>query len=153
MDLSGEKGLLDRELVAFFASRDAEAEAMTLARKWAHSIARSNKVVISGFHSPIEREVYRILDAYHRPVVVALARSLYRKIPPIFDSACRENRVLFVSLRDTSRTSFSTAHARNWYVADIASEVVFAPFRERSSLAVLHYTLCVTHSTKVSVLE
>ena len=153
MDLSGEKGLLDEELVAFFASRDADAEAMTLAREWAHSIARSNKVVISCFHSPIEREVYRILDAYHRPVVVALARSLYRKIPPIFESACRENRVLFISLRDNSRTSFSTAHARNWYVADIASEVVFAPFRERSSLAVLHYTLCVTHSAKVSVLE
>lgn len=52
MDLSGNRELLDRELVAFFASRTAPPEALALATCWAHEIAHSHKVVISGFHSP-----------------------------------------------------------------------------------------------------
>ena len=153
MDLSGEQGLLDRELIAFFASREADERAKALAREWAYSIAQSNKVVISGFHSPLEREVYQILDTYHRSVVVALARALYKKIPPLFESAYREKRVLFISARDNARTSFSTSQIRNWMVADIASEVVFAPFSEPSSLSTLHYTLCATHPEKVCILK
>jgi len=153
MDLSGDIGLLDGELVAFFASRRCDEQAQKLACEWAHSIAQTNAVVISGFHSPVEREVYRILDAYHRPVVVALARSLYRKIPPLFEAAHREQRVLFISVRDNARTSFSSSQIRNWYVADLASRVVFAPFREPSALSTLHYTLCVANSDKVEVLS
>ena len=53
MDLSGNKELLDRYLVAFFASRTAPPEALDLAKRWAHEIAQTDKIVISGFHSPI----------------------------------------------------------------------------------------------------
>ena len=63
MDLSGNKGLLDRYLVAFFASRTSPPEALDLARQWAREIAKTDKVVISGFHSPIERAVLNILLA------------------------------------------------------------------------------------------
>ena len=80
MDLSGNKELLDRYLVAFFASRTAPPEALDLAKRWAHEIAQTDKIVISGFHSPIERTVLDILLANGCSVVVALGRSLYRKI-------------------------------------------------------------------------
>ena len=72
MDLSGNKELLDRYLVAFFASRTAPPEALDLAKRWAHEIAQTDKIVISGFHSPIERAVLDILLANGCPVVVAL---------------------------------------------------------------------------------
>jgi len=49
MDLSGNKELLDRYLVAFFASRTAPSEALDLAKRWAHEIAQTDKIVISGF--------------------------------------------------------------------------------------------------------
>ena len=81
MDLSGNKELLDRYLVAFFASRTAPPEALDLTKRWAHEIAQTDKIVISGFHSPIERAVLDILLANGCSVVVALGRSLYRKIP------------------------------------------------------------------------
>ena len=41
MDLSGNKDLLDRELVAFFASRNSPPEALDLARRWARDIAHT----------------------------------------------------------------------------------------------------------------
>ena len=81
MGLSGNRELLDRTLVAFFASRNAPPEALELATRWAQEIAQTDKVVISGFHSPIERAVLDILLAHGCSVVVTLGRSLYRKIP------------------------------------------------------------------------
>ena len=62
MDLSGNTELLDKDLVAFFASRTSPPEALDLARQWAHEIAETDKVVISGFHSPIERAVLNMLS-------------------------------------------------------------------------------------------
>ena len=74
-------------MVAFFASRTAPPEALDLAKRWAHEIAQTDKIVISGFHSPIERAVLDILLANCCSVVVALERSLYRKIPTHLQSA------------------------------------------------------------------
>ncbi|MBR2931568.1 MAG: hypothetical protein IKC30_02370 [Rikenellaceae bacterium] len=141
MDLSGNRELLDRELVAFFASRTAPPEALELASRWAHNIARTNKVVISGFHSPIERAVLDILLGKDCSVVVTLGRALYRRIPAHLQAAYDQKRVLFVSFRNYSRPSLSNSQLRNWATADLASEIVFAPFDSRSQLATLHFTL------------
>ena len=145
MDLSGNKELLDRYLVAFFASRTAPPEALDLAKRWAHEIAQTDKIVISGFHSPIERAVLDILLANGSSVVVALGRSLYRKIPKHLQTAYDSNKVLFVSFRDYLRPSFSNSQTRNWLTADLASEVVFAPFDNSSQLSSLHYS--IAHSS------
>ena len=145
MDLSGNKELFDRYLVAFFASRTASPEALDLAKRGAHEIAQTDKIVISGFHSPIERAVLDILLANGCSVVVALGRSLYRKIPMHLQAAYDSNRVLFVSFRDYSRPSFTNSQIRTWLTADLASEVVFAPFDNSSQLSSLHYS--IAHSS------
>ena len=77
MDLSRNTELLDRPLVAFFASRKATPHDAQLARQWAESICQTNKVVISGFHSPLEKEIMTFLLERQHPVVIALGRSLY----------------------------------------------------------------------------
>ena len=146
MDLSGNTELLDRPLVAFFASRKATPHDAQLARQWAESICQTDKVVISGFHSPLERTVLDILLANGCSVVVALGRSLYRKIPTHLQTAYDSNRVLFVSFRDYSCPSFSNSQTRNWLTADLASEVVFAPFDNSSQLSSLYYS--IAHSSK-----
>ena len=140
MDLSGNRELLDRTLVAFFASRNAPPEALDLATSWAQEIAQTDKVVISGFHSPIERAVLDILLAHGCSVVVTLGRSLYRKIPTHLQSAYNENRLLFVSFRCHSRQSYSNSQIRNWATADLASELIFAPFDNTSQLSTLYFT-------------
>ena len=121
MDLSGNNALLDSELVAFFASRTPPEQAWQLARDWAHKIALTDKVVISGFHSPIERAVLDVLLAAERPVIVTLGRALYRRIPAHLQAAYNANRVLFISFRNTSRHSFSSSQTRNWITTDLAS--------------------------------
>ena len=152
MDLPGNKELLDRYLVAFFASRTVSPEALDLAKRWAHEIAQTDKIVISGFHSPIERAVLDILLANGCSVVVALGRSLYRKIPTHLQSANDSNRVLFVSFRDHSCPSFSNSQIRNWLTADLASEIIFAPFDNSSQLSSLHYSIAHS-STPYRILE
>ena len=152
MDLSGNRELLDRELVAFFASRTAPPEALALATRWAHDMAHSHKVVISGFHTPIERAVLSVLLAEGCSVVVTLGRSLYRKIPAHLHAAYKDNRILFVSFRAHSRSSFSSSQLRNWLTADLAHEIVFAPFFPTSQLATLHFTLA-TGTTPLHILS
>lgn len=141
MNLSGNKDLLQGELVAFFASRDSEPEALRLSQNWAQEISHSDKIVISGFHSPIERAVLDILLNNGCSVVVALGRRLYKRIPSYLIEAYEKNRVLFISFRDYARPSFNNSQLRNWAVADLASENVFAPFPESSQLSTLYFSL------------
>ncbi len=57
-------------------------------------IAQTDKIVISGFHSPIERVVLDILLAHRCSFVVTLGRSLYSKIPAHLQAAYDGNRLL-----------------------------------------------------------
>ena len=140
MDLSGNTELLDRPLVAFFASRKATLHDAQLARQWAESICQTDKVVISGFHSPLEKEVLNYLLKRHHPVIFALGRALYKKVPPYLQTAFDEGNLLFVSFRGYTRHSWNSALQRNWGAADLADELVFAPFDDMSQLSTLHFT-------------
>ena len=141
MDLSGNKDLLDRELVAFFASRKATPHDTQLALQWAESICQTDKVVISGFHSPLEKEILNYLLERQHPVIIALGRALYKRISDHLQPHFDEGRVLFVSFRDYSRHSWNSAQQRNWGAADLANEVYFTQFDNTSSLSTLHFTL------------
>ena len=141
MDLSGNKDLLDRELVAFFASRKATPHDMQLALQWAADICQTDKVVISGFHSPLEKEILNYLLERKHPVIFALGRALYKKVPPHLQSAFDEGNLLFVSFRGYTRHSCNSAQQRNWGAADLADEVYFTQFDNTSSLSTLYFTL------------
>ena len=153
MDLSGNRELLDRPLVAFFASRKATPHDAQLARQWAESICQTDKVVISGFHSPLEKEILHFLLDRQQPVVIALGRALYKRIPEQLQPHFDEGRVLFVSYRGYTRHSCNSAQIRNWSVANLADEVYFTQFDETSSLSTLHYTFKHYGSTPVHILE
>ena len=140
MDLSGNKDLLDRELVAFFASRKATLHDTQLALQCAESICQTDKVVISGFHSPLEKEVLNYLLEHHHPVIFALGRALYKKIPSHLQSAFDEGNLLFISFRGYTRHSWNSALQRNWGTANLADELVFAPFDDMSQLSTLYFT-------------
>ncbi len=141
MDLSGNRDLLDRRLVAFFASRKATPHDTQLALQWAGAICQTDKVVISGFHSPLEKEVLNYLLERRHPVIFALGRALYKQIPPHLQSAFDAGNLLFVSFRDCTRQSWSSAQQCNWGAADLADEVCISTFDQRSTLNALHFTL------------
>ena len=137
----GNTELIDRYLVAFFASRETTEDVVKRAHQWAEEICQTDKVVISGFHSPLEKEVLQILLDHKHPVIIALGRALYKKVPPHLQSALDEGRLLFVSYRGYSRHSTKSSELRNWTVADIADEVYFTPFDKTSLLSTMHYTI------------
>ena len=141
MDLSGNTELLDRPLVAFFASHKATLHDAQLARQWAESICQTDKVVISGFHSPLEKGILTFLLERHHPVIFALGRALYKKVPPHLQTAFDEGSLLFISFRGYTRHSWDSALQRNWGAASLADEVYFTQFDNTSSLSTLHFTL------------
>ena len=153
MDLSGNKELLDRHLVAFFASRKATSHDAQLARQWANSICQTDKVVICGFHSPLEKDVLNILLENHHPAIIALGRALYKKVSSHLQSAFDEGRLLFISFRGYSRHSWNSAQQRNWGIADLANEVYFTQFDNTSSLSTLHFTLDCYSNMPVHILR
>ena len=151
--LTNKPDLLDRPLVAFFASRKATPHDAQLAHQWAESICQTDKVVISGFHSPLEKEILTFLLERQHPVVIALGRALYKRIPEQLQPHFDEGRVLFVSYRGYTRHSWNSAQIRNWSVANLAEDVYFTRFDETSSLSTLHYTFKHYGSTPVHILE
>ena len=123
------------------------------ALQWAADICQTNKVVISGFHSPLEKEVLRVLLEHKHPVIIALGRALYKLVPPYLQTAFDEGRLLFVSFRSYSRHSWKSSEIRNWKAAGLADEVYFTPFNQTSSLSTLHFTLDRYSDKVVYVLE
>lgn len=152
MDLSGNESLLDRHKVAIFASRNISSEEAVPVLRWAEEICKSDSVVISGFHSPLERQVLNILLEHKHPIIYALGRGLYKRIPQQLFEPFMNGHLLFISFRRIYRHSWSSAQQRNWSVANIADEVCFSTFTQNSSLSTLHFTIDKYCNTPVHIL-
>ena len=92
-DYKGNYALLDRPSVAFFASRVVPPAIREQALQWAKQCCSTDRVVMSGFHSPLEKEVFQLLlDARH-PVIWGLGRTLYRRYPSEIEAALSRKHV------------------------------------------------------------
>ena len=138
MDLSGNKDLLDRYLVAFFASRKTPEDVVPKALRWAEMICQTDKVVISGFHSPLEKQVLQVLLEHKHPVILALGRSIYKRIPKEYEQPLAEDRMLIVNISNASRQGWWTSQHRNFTIAHWADECIMAGVHQGSTLDVLH---------------
>lgn len=103
-DYTGNLALLDRPSVAFFASRVVPPAIREQALQWAEQCCATDRVVMSGFHSPLEKEVFQLLLKARHPVVWGLGRTLYRRYPPEVEKALSEARILIFSVRRAQRT-------------------------------------------------
>ena len=100
MSSLGNTDLLERYLVAFFASRSVTPEAESRCIAWAESICNTDSVVISGFHSPLEKKILNILLEHKHPVELFLGRAMYKRIPAEYQEAIDEGRMLIDTVRD-----------------------------------------------------
>jgi predicted Rossmann fold nucleotide-binding protein DprA/Smf involved in DNA uptake len=144
----GNLELLDRPMVAFFASRETPEEEAKCALKWAEQVSTSDKVVISGFHSPLEKGVLNILLEHKHPVVIVLGRTLYKRVPKQYAEPLSEGRMLIMNVRNVSRNNYRSSQLRNFVVADYADECIFAGLHKGSSLDVL-YDIRLSKSRRV----
>ena len=149
MSSLGNTDLLERHLVAFFASSRVTTEAENRCVAWAEMMCKTDSVVISGFHSPLEKRVLNILLEHKHPVILFLGRAMYKHIPMEYQDAITEGRMLIDTVRDYNRHSYKSAGIRNWYVASVADEIFMSPFDRYSLLSTMHYTL--THYDNVPI--
>ena len=130
----GNKALLNKKLTAFFASRTVQTARVMACYDWATSLSAETDCVVSGFQSAIERDVLHFLLKKKIPIVVVLARAIYKHIPEELREAYDNGNLLFISVSNAPRTSQVAAKARNQYAADISSTIVFGMLTEESSL-------------------
>lgn len=125
----GEMRLLKRKPIAFFCSRQCPGEIILKAQDWANAHVGQPQPVISGFHTPIETDVLRILLRGNHPVIVCLARGLegYR-IPKSFKSGIDAGTVLLLSIFNANhkRASAQLAEKRNRHILMITKQALFA---------------------------
>ena len=114
--------------VAFFCSvrcpGNLVLKAYDLAQRW----RAENQAVIGGFHSPVEKEVLKIMLRSTVPVCIVLARCLPKRIPAEYRRPLDEGRLLLLSPFDanTKRVTQETAARRNDLVASLAERVFVA---------------------------
>jgi predicted Rossmann fold nucleotide-binding protein DprA/Smf involved in DNA uptake len=102
----------DTALRAYDACRRLRDEGMTL---------------ISGFHSPVEKECLKILVQGTQPIIICPARSLGKmRIPSDWESLLDHRRLLILSRfeRSPRRVDTGSARRRNELVAALSEEVL-----------------------------
>lgn len=130
----GNKELLKLHKTAFLAASNIPPEMVLRCYDWAVRMAEEGQCVISGFSSHLEREVLHFLMKGRQPIIVVLARAMYKDIPPEFQKLLNEKRLLVISVSKAVRQSKATAHIRNKYICDQADRLVFVGVTESSSL-------------------
>ena len=133
----GSQDLLALPMTAFFASRRCPGTAIRAAMDWALKQARAKSVVISGFHSPLEQSVLKVLVQARSPVVAVLARPVGgAKLPAEWAESLAEGRLAIVSTATTAaRLTGGLAAARNHLAAQLATDIVVAHASPGGALA------------------
>ena len=122
----GNKQLLSLHKIGFIASRHASTLDVIPTLDWAVEISKSTDVaVVSGFQSPLEKDVLKFLLRGVCPIIIVLARGMYRKLPEALQTPMDQQRLLIISNEsdNTNRVSEITAHKRNEYVISISDEM------------------------------
>lgn len=130
----GSKDLLKLPKTAFLASNTISSETVLRCYDWATEMRNQGKCVISGFSSKLEKDVLHFLLKGNQPIVMVLARQMYKVIPADLKETLEQNRLLIISTSQAVRQSRETALARNRYVCEIADEIMLVGAAEGNSL-------------------
>ena len=158
----GKAALMERPKVAFLSSRRVAPAAVMRCYDWAtgmrggggtpggsagrlappgdggHAGRVTLPCVVGGFQSALERDVLKLLlPEGGPPIVMVLARGMWRSVPTEYREAINAGRMLVVSpfSQGVVRVSKETAEKRNAFVLDHCDEAVFASLDPNGSLA------------------
>jgi predicted Rossmann fold nucleotide-binding protein DprA/Smf involved in DNA uptake len=149
MDYLGNKELLKLPKTAFLASSTIPTDMVLKCYDWATQMAKEGRCVVSGFSSHLEKEVLHFLMKGRCPIILVLARQMYKQIPQELQTLLDENRLLVISTSNAVRQSRVTALARNRHICEMADQILFIGVTEKSSL----YSLKEKYANKLINLE
>ena len=142
MEYLGNKELMNLPKTAFLASSTIPPDMVLKCYDWATT--KHEGCVVSGFSSKLEQDVLHFLIKAKCPIILVLARCMYKVIPAELKEAMEEGRLLIISVSNAPRQSKVTAHARNKYICDIADKILFVGVSENSSL----YSIKLNYESK-----
>ena len=121
----GNADLLNRPKTGLLCSRKCPAdkilEAYDQFKAWA---ADPETTVISGFHSPVEKECLRLLLKGKASIILCPARQIETmQLSNPWKSALDEGRMLILSPFTEKRADARTIDRRNHFVADLADDL------------------------------
>jgi len=125
----GSLALLASRRIALFCSVKTPGDAILRTYDAARHMRDAGVTVISGFHSPIEKECLRILLRGKQPIIICPARAIEAmRIPTECQASFDAGRILFLSpfTKKPTRVTKDSAFVRNKLVAALADEAYIA---------------------------
>ena len=132
MEHLGNRELLKQPKTAFLASGTIAPDVVLRCYDWA--TGEHEGCVVSGFSSRLEQDVLHFLLRAKTPVIMVLARRMYREIPEELKVPLEHGRLLIISTSTAIRQSRATALARNRYICEMADRIMMVGVTEDSSL-------------------
>jgi hypothetical protein len=140
----GSLDLLALPKTALFCSTSCPGQAILAAYDQAARWRDVGRCIISGFHSPVEKECFSILLRGSQPVIICPARSLENmRLPPNWNKPLSDGRLLILScfVERDRRVTTSLAARRNEFVAALADDVWFAHIAPGGKMQRLAYKI------------
>ena len=128
----GNTELLTLPKTAFLASGTIPPDVVLRSYDWA--TGEHEGCAVSGFCSKLEQDVLHFLLKSKTPIIMVLARRMYREIPEELKVPLEQGRLLIISTSTAIRQSRATALARNRYVCELADYIMMVGVTESSSL-------------------
>lgn len=125
----GDVRALASPLTAFFCSAKCPGDIILRSHDAATRWRDEGRVIVSGFHSPVERDCLRILLRGKQPIIICPARTLAGfRVPAEWQAALDASRLLVLSpfASNVRRTSARLAAQRNEFAASLADEIHIA---------------------------
>jgi predicted Rossmann fold nucleotide-binding protein DprA/Smf involved in DNA uptake len=136
-DHIGEIALLNQPLLAIFSSAKCPASLILNAHDYAKEVRDGEMGIVSGFHSPAEREVLEVLLKGKCPIIVVLGRRLKNaRIPATWKGKIEKGRMLVISpFKEYQKyVTKEMSMQRNDLAARIAGRVLIVHASEGGSL-------------------
>jgi predicted Rossmann fold nucleotide-binding protein DprA/Smf involved in DNA uptake len=133
----GNPDILKTRLIGFFCSTKCPGNVIVHIYDLARALRDSGISVISGFHSPMERECLDLLLRGRQPIVLCPARNIERmRLPTAWRTPLAEGRMLVLSPFGAlhRRPTADLAEQRNRFVSTLADAVVIAHARSGSKI-------------------
>jgi predicted Rossmann fold nucleotide-binding protein DprA/Smf involved in DNA uptake len=122
----GSLDLLSRSMTALFCSARCPGSVILRAYDQAAQWRDTGHCVISGFHSPVEKECLRILLRGEPPIIICPARAIRQRIAPELKAPLAAGRLLILSAfgPGEARITADLAARRNAIVSALATDTL-----------------------------
>ncbi len=137
---AGNAALLDEPLLGLIASRECPGHVLLETLERVPTWVQEDRILISGFHSPLEQQVLRSLLRRQGRAIKVLARSLtqYRALPEEREPLAAGRMLILTPFPPaTHRVTRKTALERNRLVLALAAERVVPHMTAESPLALM----------------